>query len=108
MRRSSGVEDSVMGAGLLAGAANVIMQLSRPGVGYGVVSLLGSVSVGAVTLSARGAEAFPSGEVVRVIEPVVPHGGRGGGIARVAGEEADRLRALGQARRNQFPRQASE
>ncbi|TDD06506.1 DUF2236 domain-containing protein [Saccharopolyspora terrae] len=37
MRRSSGVEDSVMGAGLLAGAANVIMQLSRPGVGYGVV-----------------------------------------------------------------------
>ncbi len=26
-----------MGVGLLAGAANVIMQLSRPGVGYGVV-----------------------------------------------------------------------
>lgn len=36
MQRSS-VDDSVLGAGLLAGAANVIMQLSRPGVGYGVV-----------------------------------------------------------------------
>ncbi|WP_406691040.1 oxygenase MpaB family protein [Saccharopolyspora sp. ID03-671] len=33
----SGVDDSVLGAGLLAGAANVIMQLSRPGVGHGVV-----------------------------------------------------------------------
>jgi hypothetical protein len=37
------------------------------GIGYGVVSLLGSVSVGALTLNLRGAEAFPSGEVVRTI-----------------------------------------
>ncbi|RRO20433.1 DUF2236 domain-containing protein [Saccharopolyspora rhizosphaerae] len=31
------VDDSVLGVGVLAGAANVIMQLSHPGVGYGVV-----------------------------------------------------------------------
>ncbi|NYI83930.1 oxygenase MpaB family protein [Saccharopolyspora hordei] len=31
------VKDAVTGAGLLAGNANVIMQLARPGVGYGVV-----------------------------------------------------------------------
>ncbi|MER5393056.1 oxygenase MpaB family protein [Saccharopolyspora sp. NPDC002686] len=31
------VRDAVFGAGLLAGNANVIMQLARPGVGYGVV-----------------------------------------------------------------------
>ncbi|TWF95797.1 oxygenase MpaB family protein [Saccharopolyspora dendranthemae] len=37
MQRSSSVDDSVLGAGLLAGAANVIMQLSHPGVGHGVV-----------------------------------------------------------------------
>lgn len=30
-------DEMILGAGLLAGAANVIMQLSRPGVGYGVV-----------------------------------------------------------------------
>lgn len=30
-------DDAVIGAGLLAGGANVIMQLSWPGVGYGVV-----------------------------------------------------------------------
>ncbi|MBN6039208.1 oxygenase MpaB family protein [Amycolatopsis sp. 195334CR] len=30
------LDDAVIGAGLLAGTANVIMQLSRPGVGYGV------------------------------------------------------------------------
>ncbi|MEB3369021.1 oxygenase MpaB family protein [Saccharopolyspora mangrovi] len=33
----TGVGGSVLGAGLLAGAANVIMQLSHPGVGRGVV-----------------------------------------------------------------------
>lgn len=37
MQRGSSVDDSALGAGLLAGAANVIMQLSHPGVGYGVV-----------------------------------------------------------------------
>jgi uncharacterized protein (DUF2236 family) len=31
------MEDGFMGSALLAGPANVIMQLSRPGVGYGVV-----------------------------------------------------------------------
>ncbi|OLT43226.1 hypothetical protein BJF85_03200 [Saccharomonospora sp. CUA-673] len=30
-------EDVILGAGLLAAAANIIMQLGRPGVGYGVV-----------------------------------------------------------------------
>ena len=36
-RRAPGIEDDLMGIGLLAGPANVIMQLSRPGVGYGVM-----------------------------------------------------------------------
>ena len=44
-----------------------VVALLVIGVMYGVISLVGSVSVGAVTLSARGAEAFPSGEVVRTI-----------------------------------------
>ena len=35
--------------------------------GYGVVSLLGSVSVGALVLNLRGAEAFPSTEVLRTL-----------------------------------------
>jgi uncharacterized protein (DUF2236 family) len=35
-KRAVDFEDSLMGVTLLAGAANVIMQLSRPGVGYGV------------------------------------------------------------------------
>jgi uncharacterized protein (DUF2236 family) len=36
-RRSAGAEDGMMGVALLAGAANVIMQLALPGVGYGVL-----------------------------------------------------------------------
>jgi uncharacterized protein (DUF2236 family) len=36
-RRSAGIEDSLMGVALLAGPANVIMQLAQPGVGYGVL-----------------------------------------------------------------------
>lgn len=35
--RASGIGDALMGVGLLAGPANVIMQLSRPAVGYGVM-----------------------------------------------------------------------
>jgi uncharacterized protein (DUF2236 family) len=35
--KSKRIEDAVLGAGLLAGNANVIMQLAWPGVGYGVV-----------------------------------------------------------------------
>jgi len=31
------LDDAMLGAGLLAGGANVIMQLAHPGVGYGVV-----------------------------------------------------------------------
>ena len=31
------VDDAVFGAALAAGTANIIMQLSRPGVGHGVV-----------------------------------------------------------------------
>jgi uncharacterized protein (DUF2236 family) len=35
-RRAPGIDDGLMGIALLAGPANVIMQLARPGVGYGV------------------------------------------------------------------------
>lgn len=35
--RSSGIDEGMMGVALLAGPANVIMQLARPGVGYGVL-----------------------------------------------------------------------
>ena len=36
-RRGASFDDGLMGIALLAGPANVIMQLARPGVGYGVV-----------------------------------------------------------------------
>lgn len=36
-RRGAGFDDGLMGVALLAGPANVIMQLARPGVGYGVM-----------------------------------------------------------------------
>src|ERR1700755_1600858 len=35
--RGASLDDGLMGVALLAGPANVIMQLARPGVGYGVV-----------------------------------------------------------------------
>lgn len=35
--RAKSIDDTIVGAGLLAAAANIIMQLSWPGVGYGVV-----------------------------------------------------------------------
>jgi uncharacterized protein (DUF2236 family) len=35
--RQAGIDDGLMGVALLAGPANVIMQLARPGVGYGVM-----------------------------------------------------------------------
>jgi uncharacterized protein (DUF2236 family) len=35
--RSVGIDDGLMGVALLAGPANVIMQLAQPGVGYGVM-----------------------------------------------------------------------
>ncbi|BBZ49887.1 DUF2236 domain-containing protein [Mycobacterium heidelbergense] len=35
--RAPGIDDGLMGVALLAGPANVIMQLARPGVGYGVL-----------------------------------------------------------------------
>jgi uncharacterized protein (DUF2236 family) len=37
VRRGAGIDDGLMGVALLAGPANVIMQLARPGVGYGVL-----------------------------------------------------------------------
>lgn len=37
VRSPRSIDDAVSGVALAAGAANVIMQLSRPGVGYGVV-----------------------------------------------------------------------
>src|SRR5918912_1015379 len=36
-RRGADFDDGLMGVALLAGPANVIMQLARPGVGYGVM-----------------------------------------------------------------------
>lgn len=36
-RRALGLDEGLMGVALLAGPANVIMQLARPGVGYGVL-----------------------------------------------------------------------
>jgi uncharacterized protein (DUF2236 family) len=36
-RRGAGFDDGLMGVALLAGPANVIMQLANPAVGYGVV-----------------------------------------------------------------------
>ena len=36
-QRSVGIDDGLMGVALLAGPANVIMQLALPGVGYGVM-----------------------------------------------------------------------
>jgi uncharacterized protein (DUF2236 family) len=36
-RQGAGIDDGLMGVALLAGPANVIMQLARPGVGYGVL-----------------------------------------------------------------------
>lgn len=36
-RRALGIDAGLMGVALLAGPANVIMQLARPGVGYGVL-----------------------------------------------------------------------
>ncbi|WP_448465096.1 oxygenase MpaB family protein [Mycolicibacterium sp. XJ870] len=36
-KRAASIDDGLMGVALLAGPANVIMQLARPGVGYGVL-----------------------------------------------------------------------
>ena len=36
-RRALGIDEGLMGVALMAGPANVIMQLARPGVGYGVM-----------------------------------------------------------------------
>src|SRR5512144_1477450 len=36
-RRGPTVDEGLLGVGLLLGPANVIMQLARPGVGYGVL-----------------------------------------------------------------------
>src|SRR5271156_4844201 len=35
--RARGIDEGLMGVALLAGPANVVMQLARPGVGYGVM-----------------------------------------------------------------------
>jgi hypothetical protein len=44
-----------------------VMALFGIAAGYGVLSLLGSVSVGALALQLRGEDPFPSGEVVRTL-----------------------------------------
>lgn len=44
-----------------------VVALLAIGVGYGLVSLLGSVSVGALVLTLRGESAFPSSEVFRTL-----------------------------------------
>jgi ABC-type transport system involved in multi-copper enzyme maturation permease subunit len=44
-----------------------VLALLVIGAGYGVLSLVGSVLVGAITLKARGADPFPSSEVARTL-----------------------------------------
>lgn len=44
-----------------------VVALLGIGFGYGVLSLLGSVSFGAITLQLRGADPFPSGSVARTV-----------------------------------------
>lgn len=44
-----------------------VVALLVVGTGYGLVSMIGSVVVGAVTLNLRDADPFPSGEVVRTL-----------------------------------------
>lgn len=44
-----------------------VVALLAIGLGYGLLSLVGSVSVGALTLSLRGADAFPSAAVLRTL-----------------------------------------
>jgi hypothetical protein len=44
-----------------------VVALLVIGTGYGLVSLVGSVTVGALTLNLRGEDPFPSGEVVRTL-----------------------------------------
>ena len=44
-----------------------VVALLVIGIGYGVVSLVGSVSVGATVLGLRGKDAFPSDEVFRTL-----------------------------------------
>jgi ABC-type transport system involved in multi-copper enzyme maturation permease subunit len=44
-----------------------VLALILVAAAYGVLSMLGSVLVGALTLEARGADAFPSAEVVRTL-----------------------------------------
>jgi hypothetical protein len=44
-----------------------VVALLVIGTGYGLVSLVGSVSVGALTLDLRGEDAFPSAEVLRTL-----------------------------------------
>ncbi|MCB0905603.1 MAG: ABC transporter permease [Nocardioidaceae bacterium] len=44
-----------------------VVALLVIGAGYGLISLIGSVAVGAVTLQARGADPFPSIEILRTL-----------------------------------------
>lgn len=44
-----------------------VIALLGIGAAYGVVSLVGSVSLGALTLQLRGEDPFPSGEIVRTL-----------------------------------------
>jgi ABC-type transport system involved in multi-copper enzyme maturation permease subunit len=44
-----------------------VLALVVVGAGYGVLSLVGSVLVGSITLQARGADPFPSGQVFRTL-----------------------------------------
>ena len=47
--------------------AGKVVALLVVAAGYGLLSLVGSVSVGAIVLRLRGAEAFPSTEIVRTL-----------------------------------------
>ncbi|MEO5652129.1 MAG: hypothetical protein ABIN79_07940 [Marmoricola sp.] len=64
---------STISGTFLAGPRRVRTMLAKVlallviGTGYGLLSLIGSVAVGAITLNLRGADAFPSTEVVRTL-----------------------------------------
>ena len=64
---------STISGTFLAGPRRVRTMLAKVlallviGTGYGLLSLIGSVAVGAITLNLRGVDAFPSTEVVRTL-----------------------------------------
>src|ERR1700741_4766461 len=59
-RRGASFDDGLMGVALLAGPANVIIQLARPGVGYGVLESRVESGRGDLHPIKRARTTFPS------------------------------------------------